>query len=176
MERVLGFSKVEMLGSISSNHLFYALNTSLSLHDLPIQWTLGECFATHPRLFTRELNLCQDCFGLRFTSFRPSGLVSFSSPYSSSTYRSWCNLPRVQDLICHTPLQIYPHRHACPCLQRYKRGRFHLCVRVSACLMVIPQISLLSSTSFLATAMPRGDGLITWSPLIGPWVAWVDKC
>ena len=28
----------------------------------------------------------------------------------------------------------------------------------------------------LVTAMPRNDGLITWSRLIGPWVAWVGKC
>jgi hypothetical protein len=58
-----------------------------SLHDLPIQWTLGECFATHPQLCIRELKLRQDCFGLRYTSFQPSGLVCFSSPYSSLTYR-----------------------------------------------------------------------------------------
>jgi len=45
----------------------------------------------------------------------------------------------VQDLICHTPLQIYPHRHAGPRLQCHKRGRIHLCVRVFACLMILPQ-------------------------------------
>src|SRR5260370_33964897 len=58
-----------------------------TLPALPIQWTLGECFATHPQLFIRELKIRQDCFGLRYTSFQRSGLVCFSSPYSSLTYR-----------------------------------------------------------------------------------------
>ena len=71
----------------------------LSLHGLPIQWTLGECFAKHPRLFIRELKQRQGCFGLHYTSSRPSGLVSFSSPYSSSTYRPWTILPRVLTMI-----------------------------------------------------------------------------
>ena len=72
--------------------IFYRLNSPLSLHGQPIQWTLGECLTTPSRRLIRELNLRPDCFGLRYTSSLPSGLVSFSSPYSSSTYRPWSKL------------------------------------------------------------------------------------
>jgi hypothetical protein len=64
-----------------------AERSPLSLHGLPILSTLGECFPILSRLLIGELKLPRDSFGPLYTSFRPSGLVSFLSPCSSSTYR-----------------------------------------------------------------------------------------
>lgn len=87
------FESRDVRNHLSLSSLLRAERPPLSLHGLPIQWTLGEC--PIPRLFIRELKPLQDCFGLRYTSSQPSGLVSFSSPYSSSTYRPWNKSPSV---------------------------------------------------------------------------------
>jgi len=153
---------------------FLRAERSTSPRAQPILSTLGECVSLHILDCLSEnsnyLEVLLDCT-IRLPGPLAWPLLCFPAQVqpivSGASFTVYVYCP---DPTCRTPLQIHPDRHACPRLQCYERGRIHLCVRVFAS-YDSSSISRLSLTFSLATAMPRSDGLITWSPLIGPWVA-----